>query len=109
MQKAITKLWLSIVASLLPVVTLAQTGGMQGPGAGLSITRLGQNIANAVWVVFTIVAVIAFVVAGILFLTTGGDSEKAKNARMATLWGVAGVIIAILAFSITSLIGSAIS
>lgn len=92
----------------LPVLVLAQVGGMSGSGSGLSIQRIGINIANAVWIVFTIIAVIAFVVAGVMFLTAYGEAEKVKKARSAFLWGVVGVVVAILAFGIIKLVESAI-
>ncbi len=88
----------------LPLWAAAQGGGTQGPGARLSITSIGQAIANATWVVFTVIAIISFVIAGILFLTAAGEGEKLRQARMATLWGVAGVIVAIMAFGIVNFV-----
>lgn len=89
-------------------MVFAQIGGMTGSGANLSITSIGVAIANAVWVVFTIIAVIAFVVAGIMFLTAFGEPEKLSKARSAFIWGVVGIIVALLAFGIITLIRTAI-
>jgi hypothetical protein len=72
--------------------------------SGLSIQKLGEDIINIVWIVFTVIAVIAFLIAGILFMTAMGDPEKIKNARNALIWGVVGVIVGILAFSIVQII-----
>ncbi|MFH1968074.1 MAG: hypothetical protein ABIJ84_01660 [bacterium] len=69
------------------------------------IYSLGVAIANIVWVVFTVIAVISFVVAGILFLTAQGDPGKITTARQAVIWGVGGVVVAILGFAIISIIG----
>jgi len=103
------KLFLLIICAVfVPVLVLAQYGGMQGAGAGLSITSLGMAIVNVIWVAFTVLAVICFVVAGILFLTAFGEAEKITKARSAFIWGVVGVVVAILAFSIVSLVRNAI-
>ena len=88
---------------VFPFLVLAQIGGMQGPGANTNITQITISIANAVWIVFTGIAVVAFIVAGVLFLTAQGSPEKISRARMAFFWGLAGVGVAILAFSIITL------
>lgn len=99
---------LIVCAIFLPFLAFAQIGGMTGSGASLSIASIGVAIANAVWVVFTIIAVIAFVVAGIMFLTAFGEPEKLSKARSAFIWGVVGIIVALLAFGIITLIRTAI-
>lgn len=100
------KLTLGLVAigvMALPILTLAQIGGTP-PTVSLSLTQLATNIANAVWIVFTVIAVVCFVVAGILFLTAGGAPDKVATARSAFIWGIAGVVVAILAFTIITLV-----
>ena len=87
---------------------LARLGGFDGSGSTLSISSIGLGIANAAWIVFTIIAVVAFVIAGILFLTAFGETDKISKAKSAFIWGVVGIIVALLAFGITSLIRSAI-
>ena len=73
------------------------------PIINLNITQIGLRLVNAVWVVFTIIAVIMFLVAGILFLTAQGQPEKIQQAKKAFLWGVAGIAVGILAFGIIRL------
>jgi len=99
-----TKLTLiSLGMLLLPVLALAQ------PAVGsLNLCMLIGKIETAVWEVFGLIAVIAFVTAGILFLTAGGSAEKVAAARSAAIWGVAGVIVGIIAFSIIAIVGSGI-
>ena len=50
----------------------------------------------------------SIIIAGILFLVSGGDAEKIKTARNAFIWGVVGIVVGLLAFSIVSLVRSAI-
>ena len=71
-----------------------------------SLTDLVAKIESAVWIVFGGIAVLAFVVAGILFLTAGGAPEKIASARSAFLWGVAGVVVGIIAYSIIAIVSS---
>lgn len=99
-----TKLTLaSIGIMLLPFVVMAQ------PVAdNLSLCGIISGIKNAIWIVFGAIAVIMFVIAGILFLTAGGNPEKVQAARSAFIWGVAGVVVGIIAFSIMAIVGTGI-
>ncbi len=94
MNKKILTLLTLTGFSTLPVVALAAVD---------SIQSLSIAIANVMWVVFVGITVICFVIAGILFLTAFGDQAKITQARSAFLWGVVGVIVAIVAFSIIKL------
>ena len=88
---------------LLPIAVFAQPSVNS-----LSLCSLIHSIENAAWIVFGGIAVICFVVAGILFLTAGGTPEKIQAARSAFLWGVAGVVVGIIAFSIVAIVGTGI-
>jgi len=79
-----------------------------GPG-NIDIGSLINNILGKLWIVFAGIAVLMFLVAGILFMTANGAAEKIQTARSAFLWGVAGVVIGILAYSIIAIVGSIIS
>jgi len=90
----------SSVALLLPVLAFAQPS-VTNIG---SLTQLVTYIEHALWIVFGAIAVICFVVAGILFLTAGGQPEKVQSARSAFIWGIAGVVVGILAYSIIAIV-----
>lgn len=64
-------------------------------------------ITTLVWEVFVGISVICFIFAGFIFLTAMGDSEKIKTAKAAVVWGVVGIIVAIIAFSITNIFTTA--
>ena len=93
----------TIAVIALPIIALAQIGGSP-PGISTDLTTLGTKIANAVWIVFTVIAVISFVVAGILFMTAQGQPEKIASARSAFIWGIAGVVVGIIAFTIINVV-----
>ena len=98
---------LSILA--LPALAFADLSG-QALGGGApaigSLESIIQDIENAMGTIFGAIAVICFLVAGILFLTAGGVPEKVAAARSAFLWGIAGVIVGIIAFSIVAIVES---
>ena len=101
---------ISLSALLLPVAASAVLTGQVPPVSGATVASIGDlvtKIETFMWVVFGGIAVICFVVAGILFLVAGGDPEKVQKARSAFIWGVAGVVVGIIAYSILAIVGSA--
>ena len=107
MKKIVLNL-LAIGLIALPLLASAQIGG-NPPTVNLNLTQLGNNVASAAWIIFTVIAVLAFIYAGILFLIAGGSAEKIATARMAFMWGVAGVVVGIIAFTIITLVTSFVS
>ncbi len=69
-----------------------------------SVPNLINAILTPVWQVFIGLAVIMIIIAGILFLTAAGNPEKVQQARNAFLWGIVGIVVGILAFSITTVV-----
>lgn len=74
-----------------------------------SVPDIVRGVENAAAMVFGAIAVISFVMAGILFLTAQGEAAKITAAKSAFLWGIAGVVVGILAFSIIAVVGGLIS
>jgi hypothetical protein len=96
------KIFFLILFSLLTVPAMSF-------GAAGNIQELMATLVNGVvWVVFGGIAVICIVYAGILFLSSGGDPAKVKLARNSFLYGVAGIVVGILAYSIVGIIENAI-
>jgi len=105
MKKRLSLLTFLNIILFLPIIALAQVGGV---GSSISFYSLGLSIVGQVWIVFTVIAVVMFVVAGVHFLTAQGDPGKIATARQAFLWGVAGIVVAILAYSIIDIVGNLI-
>ncbi len=102
MKKIVVSLILLSIL-FMPVMVFAQ------PNVNItSIDQLVTAIKRPLWIIFGLIALIAFVVAGILFLTAGGDPEKIKLARTAFLWGIVGIVVGILAYSIVTIIETAL-
>ena len=96
----------------LPSVGSAQLtpfcGGNTGTQCVGSIQGIVPAIVSSVWIIFAGLAIICFLFAGIMFLTSQGAPEKLTTARHAVLWGVVGVIVAILAYSAITLVQNAL-
>lgn len=97
----------TLVALALPAVGLAVTFGGQPPSVALTVPGVLNVVLTIVWWVFIAVVVVLFVAAGILFLTAQGDPTQLATARRAVIWGAAGVLVGILAYSIVSIVGFA--
>jgi len=105
-KKILFLIWSGIlILSACPSgLVLAQLSSCPAGGPCVtSISPMIHGIEMAAGLIFGGVAVICFLVAGVLFLTAQGEPEKVKTARAAFIWGVAGVIVGILAFSIIAI------
>jgi hypothetical protein len=54
-------------------------------------------------------AVIAVVYSGIMYITAGGDTAKAETARKNLTWAITGVVVAILAGVIVTIVNKALT
>lgn len=61
-------------------------------------------ILNAVYVVAGLVAVIYIVVAGIQYVTSNGNPEKAKKALHTIIYALCGLVIVLIAAALTNLV-----
>lgn len=67
-----------------------------------------QTIVGVVLGVVGIVAVIMIILGGISFVTSQGDAAKVTKARNTLLYGVVGLVIALLAFAIVNFVLSSV-
>ncbi len=101
MNKKLSILLSSAILLASPMVILADFNPGGTPNTVvLSVTQIVNVVLDFIWPIFAGFAVIMFIVAGFAFLTSQGDPEKVNQARQATLWGVVGVVVALVAFSI---------
>lgn len=61
-------------------------------------------VINAVLGLVGIVAVVVMIVGGISFITSQGDPGKVTKARNTILYGVIGIVVALLAFAIVNFV-----
>jgi len=63
-----------------------------------------QPIIVAVIFVMGIVAVVMIILGGIQYTTSQGDSGKVKKAKDTIMYGIIGLVVAILAFAIVNFV-----
>lgn len=83
------------------------TGG-EGISDNSDLMGILTTIINVIVGVVGFVAVVMIVVGGISFVTSQGDSGKVAKARNTILYGVVGLVVALLAFAIVNFVLSSI-
>ena len=66
------------------------------------------GIINAVIGVLGILAVIVIILGGVQYMTSNGDAGKVKKAKDTILYGIIGLMIALLAYAIVNFILSSV-
>jgi len=66
------------------------------------------TIFNALYVIAGMLAIIFIIVGGIRYTLAGGEASKISQAKSTILYSVVGLVIVILAFSITNFILSSV-
>ena len=95
---------LGLASTILPLAALAQ-GTIPGGGAPTRLTdpcrvlELVRVITSWFGILVFIIAIIAILYAGFLFLTAGGNEETLKKARQVLIWGLIGIAVALFAMS----------
>ena len=82
---------------LVPAAALAQfnpPGGTNLPQA--SIFSIIQNIMFYLLAILGFIAVIGFVVSGILYLVAAGDEDAQARAKRAMIYSITGVIVGLV-------------
>ena len=93
------------VAGFLPLIAFAQTGSnpaLEGPAtSGLpNGTILGIATSTMDWIlgILGFLAIIGFVISGILYLTAAGNTSQMEKAKNAMIWSIVGVIVALMGY-----------
>lgn len=68
------------------------------------VPTTAQTIINVLVSAVGIVAVAVIVIGGILYVTSTGDAAKAKRAQNTILYGVVGLVVAVLAYAIVNFV-----
>ena len=63
-----------------------------------------KNVINVILGVLGVVAVIVIILGGFTFITSQGDAGKVMKGRNTILWGVVGLVVALLAFVIVNFV-----
>ena len=96
-QSVVRKVW--AVTFLFPLVASAQftKPGNTGLPTG-TIFNIIKGIMNWLLGILGFVAVIGFVVSGIMFLIAAGDEDRQKTAKKAMFYSITGVIVGLVGY-----------
>ena len=102
------------IVPFLPSIALADlSGGADAAGAGTGISNdlphFFAKIANILIYIVGAVAVIMLIIGGLRYVVSQGDSAAVKQAKDIILYGVIGVIVAIVAYAIVHFIAGALT
>lgn len=98
----------------LLVSLAAELKGSNGGAGNIDIptvdaTNTVETTLGLVYFTAGIMAVIIIIIAGILYITAGGNPEQVKRAKNAILYSIVGLVIILFAFGITSFITGGLS
>lgn len=77
---------------------------VEGGLASKDLNTTLNTIINVVIGIVGFVAVVMMILGGISFITSQGDSAKVTKARNTILYGVVGLVVALLAFAIVNFV-----
>lgn len=100
-QKGLVKttlMWESVTGPVMGPWT--GTGNLPDPGAsggtGHPIADVLTRFLNWLLVIFGLLAILSFIVAGILYFTAQGDTGRIEKAKKAVIYGVIGIVIGLI-------------
>lgn len=93
--------------TLMSILAVALQGVPGGGSVDIPTGFKGDSITPALNLVYTVaglVAVVAIVIGGILYVTSDGDSGKLQKAKNSIVYSVVGLVFVILAAAITNFV-----
>ena len=88
-------------------IEAAKSEGVPGELTGES--GVVTNIINGVLYVVGILAVVMVIIGGVQYTTSGGDQAAVTKAKNTILYGIVGLVIAILAYAIVNFVINKVS
>jgi len=106
----ITKIFLFVILSLIIFAGFvsAQTTIVDPINAG-SFGNLLTRIANGVTGLVATLSGIMIIVAGMMYLTSAGDTQKMNTAKTALKYAIIGIVLSLLAIPIVEVIKEVLS
>ncbi len=101
MNKKLITLANVVIILALPVVSFAfYAGTVPNAVQALSVNTLIDIVFSIIWPVVVAFSIVMLILAAFTFMTARGDADKAAQARQEVIWGVVGIAVALIAFSI---------
>ncbi|MBQ3429897.1 hypothetical protein IJG21_00540 [Candidatus Saccharibacteria bacterium] len=90
----------AVYAGIQDGADVTKEGNELGQAGDLETTV--KNVINIILYVIGIVAVVMMIFGGFQYITSAGDAAKVTKAKNTILYGVVGLVIAILAYAIVN-------
>jgi len=84
-------------------------GNLPDPGAksqGHPIADVLTRVLMWLLGIFGLLAIIAFIVAGVLYLTAQGDEQQLQKSKKAVIYGVVGIVVGLIGLVVVRTIDS---
>jgi cytochrome bd-type quinol oxidase subunit 2 len=110
--KNILSLALIMTVFGLPMLVGAQWSEPDPSGTGLPATEaetLLTNILNTILRLVAILAVLGFVISGVLYITAGGNSDRVDQAQNWLKYSIIGVVVALIGYIVVNFISGVLT
>jgi len=100
----------AIAAPNLDAAKICDSAATAGTTCGLEkwgmycLVNVVYTVTNWIFYLMMIAVVIVFVVAGAMYMMSSGDAEKTKSAKNLLIFGIVGLIVALVARLIPSVV-----
>ena len=102
--------YLALFSSVLLSLGMSVNVALAEPFADApGLAEIMQNVLNFFLKIFGYIGVIAFLICGILYLTSRGDPKKAENAKTYLKYSVIGLAVGLLSLVIVKTVDSFLS
>ena len=78
--------------------------GQNTGAAAKPLEDTAKKIINTILYIIGILAVVMVIIGGVQYTTSGGDQAKVTKAKNTILYGIIGLVIAILAYAIVNFV-----
>ena len=73
-------------------------GGVTSQLPGASLSEIVSGTMDWLLAIVGFIAIIGFVISGIMYLTAAGNDSQIKTAKEAMKWSIVGVIVALVGY-----------
>ena len=94
-------LFRELAAESIKYQTSKMANGSDGKNTAANLIKVAIGVVG-------IVAVIVIILGGITYATSQGDAQKVAKGKNTIIGGVVGLVIAVLAFAITSFVAGSV-
>lgn len=95
---------LGVVISSLPIIALAIPGPTRPNSVPGNLPTAITTVSNTILMIIGVIAVLFLIIGGFQYVTSAGNPDSIGKAKSTILYGIIGLVFAILAFAIVSFI-----